>query len=149
MYIFFKLKALKGIKNAYCSFLHWLLALRRPCPLHHLTVLEVSTERQWSEWWLSWKVRWNWFFSPWCILAALRLETSANLFWESRIILEMFTPFFSLHFPPLSLSLALTGPMVLPRLVEQGKPNRDWFNWAQLLHEMAFSNPEWSLLMIH
>lgn len=46
------------------------------------------------------------------------METSANLFWEHRIILEMFIPLLS---PPLSLSLlgfssALTGPLALPRL---------------------------------
>lgn len=73
------------IRNAYCSCLRWLLLHRRPCPLHHLTVLEVSAELQWSEWWLSWKVRRNWFFPPWYILAALRLQR-ASLFWEHRII---------------------------------------------------------------
>lgn len=94
--------ALKWIKNAYCSFLQCLSAHCRPCPLPHLTVLVVSTEQKWSEWLLSWKVRWNWLFSPQYLLAAFRLETSVNLFWEHRIIFgDADSPSF-LHFPPLS-----------------------------------------------
>lgn len=53
--------------------------------------------------------------SPPYILAALRLEPRANLFWEHSIILETFPPLLSVISLPslLGFSSVLTGPLVL------------------------------------
>lgn len=84
------------------------------CPI---SALEVSAEQQWSEWWLSWKVRWNWFFSPRYVLAALTWRRvpicfgSIGLFWRCSF---PFSPLLSLSL--LGFSSTLTGPLALPRL---------------------------------
>lgn len=160
---------IKIFENSYCThYIHrlkmWATALLADfwpaVRLCIMSVLEVSTEQQRSKWWLSWKVRlelslfpmanpcstwtivkckfvlgaWNILDAPLTLCPPPSLLGSASSYGSFRAAATA----------QLSCLLEVTQTVG-----EQGRPFRDWLNWAQLLYEMAYSNLEWSLLMIH
>lgn len=83
-----------------------------------ISVLEVSAEQQWSELWLSRKVRWNWFFSPTARPCSISTGGKGPIcFGEHRIVLKTFLSLFPppegcVRSPPPCRS----GPLVWPQV---------------------------------